>query len=201
MGTANVTGRAYVRHDPTDTSLHELVAKHLETFVRFAAERSGKPLPRYVVEEFLGFLRCGVLAHGFGRARCPDCGHDIFVAFSCKLRGVCPSCGGRRMAATAAHLVDHIMPPVPLRQWVLSVPFALRPLLAADPAMLTLTSRVFFEEIRRWYRDASGIARTDELRVETGAVTFVHRGGDRHSYCTMFASTSWSHGGSRRHPS
>ena len=36
MGTANVTGRAYVRHDPTDTSLHELVAKHLETFVRFA---------------------------------------------------------------------------------------------------------------------------------------------------------------------
>jgi len=153
------------------------VAKHLETFARFAEERSGKALPRYVVEEFRAYLRCGMLAHGFGRARCAGCGHDMFVAFSCKLRGVCPSCGGRRMSETAAHLVDRVLPAVPVRQWVLSVPFELRARLAADPAALTLTSRVFFEEMRRWYRDASGIARTDELRVEGGALTFVHRGG------------------------
>jgi hypothetical protein len=43
--------------------------------------------------------------------------------------------------------------------------------------MLTRTSRVFFEELRRWYREASGIARSDELKVEAGAITFVHRGG------------------------
>ena len=34
---------------------------------------------------------------------CGNCGHDFVVAFSCKGRGVCPSCNGRRMAQTAAH--------------------------------------------------------------------------------------------------
>jgi len=34
---------------------------------------------------------------------------------------------------------------VPLRQWVLSVPFARRVRLAADPAMLNVVSRVFWE--------------------------------------------------------
>ncbi|WP_244062437.1 transposase zinc-binding domain-containing protein, partial [Aeromonas caviae] len=36
------------------------------------------------------------------------CGHDYFVAFSCKGRGVCPSCTTRRMVETAAHLNDHV---------------------------------------------------------------------------------------------
>ena len=176
MGTADAED-AYARHDPTKTVLHGLVVKHLETFLRFAEERSGKALPRYVAEECRAYLRCGVLAHGFGRARCAGCGHDMFVAFSCKRRGACPSCGGRRMCETAARVVDCVLPEVMLRQWVLSVPFELRAVLAADPAMLTLTSRVFLEELRRWYRDASGIARADDVRVEAGAITFVHRGG------------------------
>lgn len=38
----------------------------------------------------------------------------------------CPSCGGRRMAGTAAHLVDCILPEVPIRQWVLTLPYPLR---------------------------------------------------------------------------
>ncbi len=178
MGTiAAAPRRVFARHDPTQTSLHGLVAKHLETFVAFASERSGKVLPRYVVEEFRAYLRCGVLAHGFARARCADCGHDMFVAFSCKRRGACPSCGGRRMCETAAKVVDRVLPAVPVRQWVLSVPFELRVMLAADPAALTLASRVFFEELRRWYRDVSGVARSDVARVEVGAITFVHRGG------------------------
>jgi hypothetical protein len=35
--------------------------------------------------------------------------------FSCKGRGVCPSCNGRHMAKTAAHLVDYVIQPVPVR--------------------------------------------------------------------------------------
>jgi len=115
MATAATTAGAYVRHDPTQTTLHALVAKHVETFLAFAEERSGRALPRYVVEEFHGYLRCGVLAHGFGRARCSGGGHDMLVAFSCKLRGVCPSCGGRRMCQTAATVCDRVLPDVPLR--------------------------------------------------------------------------------------
>ena len=43
----------------------------------------------------------------------------------------CPSCGARRMAQAAAHLVDYVIPHVPVRQWVLSLPIPLRLLLAA----------------------------------------------------------------------
>jgi hypothetical protein len=50
------------------------------------------------------------------------CRTGFIVAFSCKGRGVCPSCNGRHMAQTAAHLADHVIPPVPVRQWVISVP-------------------------------------------------------------------------------
>ncbi|WP_413882002.1 transposase zinc-binding domain-containing protein [Candidatus Aalborgicola defluviihabitans] len=35
-------------------------------------------------------MECGIFAHGFARAWCDDCGHDYFVAYSCKGRGVCP---------------------------------------------------------------------------------------------------------------
>jgi hypothetical protein len=38
------------------------------------------------------------------------------VAFSCKLRGFCPSCDARRMVETSAHLIDHVVPKVPVRQ-------------------------------------------------------------------------------------
>ena len=59
--------------------------------------------------------RCA-LAHGFLRLRCDGCARDALVAFSCKRRGICPSCGTRRMAGTAADLVDNILPQVPVRQ-------------------------------------------------------------------------------------
>ena len=59
------------------------------------------------------------------------------MAFSCKRRGFCPSCGARRMAETAAHLVEHVLPEQPIRQWVLSFPYPLRFLFATRPAVLT----------------------------------------------------------------
>jgi len=88
-----------------------------------------------------GYLRCGILSFGFAQARCGTCGHDFLVAFSCKGRGVCPSCNGRRMAQTAAHLVDHVIPPVPMRQWVISVPKRLRWFLGFRPPKLSPHSR------------------------------------------------------------
>jgi hypothetical protein len=52
------------------------------------------------------------------------------VPFSCKARAVCPSRGGRRIAERASHLLDYVLPAVPMRQWVLSLPFRLLYLLA-----------------------------------------------------------------------
>ena len=94
-------------------------------------------MPRYVDEEFEAYLKCGRLEHGFLRVRCERCHAEKLVAFSCKRRGFCPSCGGRRMAETAALLVDELLPRQPIRHWVLSLPFALRYLLATRPEVLT----------------------------------------------------------------
>ena len=83
--------------------------QHAATFFEQAEAAAGADLPQFVKDEFDAFLDCGILAHGFLRLRCGDCGHDKLVAFSCKRRGFCPSCGARRMAQTAAHLVDHAL--------------------------------------------------------------------------------------------
>jgi len=48
-----------------------------------------------------------------------------------------PSCGARPISQTAAHLVDHVIPHIPLRHRVLSLPIPLRVLLAAQPELIT----------------------------------------------------------------
>jgi uncharacterized protein (DUF983 family) len=54
-------------------------------------------------------LEWGILACCFAGARCPDCGHDFLVSFSCKGRRLCPSCNARRMAQTAAALSPDVV--------------------------------------------------------------------------------------------
>ena len=53
--------------------------------------------------------------------------------------GFCPSCGVRRMAQTATHLVDHVLPKIPVRQWGVSLPTPLRLLLPAVCRQLEYT--------------------------------------------------------------
>ena len=134
------------RH-PERTLLSQTIAEHFETWLELASagQFDGQgdhhtPKP-FVRQAFRKYLECGIFAHGFARARCDDCGHDYFVAFSCKGRGVCPSCNTRRMVETAAHLTDHVFPRLPVRQWVLSVPKRLRKFMQRDEAVLTMVLR------------------------------------------------------------
>jgi hypothetical protein len=111
-----------------------------------SASGTGKCL-RSFEREFRSFIDCGVLARGFIRVHCDDCGLDRFVPYSCKKRGFCNSCGGRRMSDTAAHLVDRVLPHVPVRQWVLSFPHAIRYRLAYDAGMVTDVLGIFTKTI------------------------------------------------------
>jgi hypothetical protein len=116
----------YVRRQPEGTVLHQVVREHLETFLAEARLRGGgEGLPRFVERELREFLTCGVMAYGFARFRCGGCAREMLVAFSCKGR-ICPSCCGRRMGELAAHLVDGVLGGLPVRQWVLTLPFRLR---------------------------------------------------------------------------
>jgi len=130
-------------------------------------------VPAYVEREFRRYLECGILAYGFARARCPDCGHDFLVAFSCKGRGLCPSCNARRMAETAAHLVDHVFPPLPVRQWVLSVPKRLRWYLERELRAVSAVLHILLRVIEAHRRRSSG----GNAQTRFGAVSFIHRFG------------------------
>jgi hypothetical protein len=167
----------YVPRSPTTGVLYGVVRTHLtELLAAVDAQSDGSGLPGFVVNEFRKFLRCGVLGHGFARVRCGDCAFERLVPFSCKGRAICPSCGGRRMAERAAHLVDHVIPAdVPVRQWVLSVPHRLRYRLAYDHRLCRTVLQVFVRALRSAYRRA---ARRQGLSGgETGMVTSVQRFG------------------------
>ena len=161
---------------PEESVLYGAVAGHLETFLARQRER-GRLVPRFVERELRSFLDCGILARGFLRVHCDVCRLDRVVPYSCKCRGFCPSCCGRRMADTAAHLVDRVLPEVPVRQWVLSVPFALRYRLAYDSSLVRDVLQIFVRAVFGSIRRRAGIPASNR-RARCGAVTFIQRFSD-----------------------
>ena len=99
-------------------------------------------------------------SHGFLRLRCADCAQEKLVAFSCKKRGFCPTCGARRMAETAAQLVDHVILRVKVAQWVWSFPIPLRFLFAAHPDLLAPVLQVIHRVISTFLIQQTGLKRT-----------------------------------------
>ncbi|MCU0923151.1 MAG: hypothetical protein MUF16_22995 [Burkholderiaceae bacterium] len=61
------------------------------------------------------------------------------------------------MSQTAAHLVDHVIPHVPVRQWVLPLPIPLRLLLAAQPELASPVLQVVQRVVTRDLLDAAGL--------------------------------------------
>jgi len=160
---ATAPANAYEARCADEELVYRIVAAELDGFLA-EAEARGHPLPSFVESTFRDFLTCGVPEHGFLRVHCDECGRDRVVAFSCKRRGVCNSCGGRRMAETAAHLVDRVLPAVATRQWVLSLPFPLRYRLAYDRTLVTPLLAAFlravFASLRRRARESYGVRNT-----------------------------------------
>jgi hypothetical protein len=152
----------YTPRDPSASAIYAVVQEHVEGFLAEATRlRDGDGVPRFVEEESRAFLRCGFLAGGFAGFRCTGCTTERLVAFSCKGRGFCPSCGGRRMAERAAHLVDLVLPDVPVRQWVLTLPYRLRYALAWRHDLCRRVARILHGAIERHLRawaQAHGVA-------------------------------------------
>lgn len=163
----------YARHAPARTLLYALVDAHYPDFMA-RLEAEGRSLPEYVREEFENYLRCGVLEHGFLRVVCEQCHAERLVAFSCKKRGLCPSCGARRMAESARHLVEEMFGPRPVRQWVLSFPYPLRFLFASKPEAIGPVLGIVHRVIGGWLAAQAGVPRDT---AQCGAVTLIQRFG------------------------
>jgi len=80
------------------------------------------------------------------------------------------------MRDTAAHLVDRVFPRVPVRQWVLSLPYALRYRLAYDAEMVSKVLGIFTKTVFAFLiRRASKFGAVQ--KGQCGAVTFIQRFG------------------------
>ncbi len=177
-GAASRPRVGYARRTPESTPLYQIVRNHLPAMLVEARAHTahGFGLPRFIEREFERYLGCGILGRGFARVRCDECATESLVAFSCKGRGVCPSCTARRMADAAAHLVDHVLPVARYRQWVWTMPRAVRYWLAKDGARITRVHALFLRAVFAWQRRLArdrGIAGGGQ----PGAVTFVQRFG------------------------
>lgn len=173
MASRDVDAGRYQRHRPEQTLLYQIVAEYYPAFAALMAAQ-GRELPNNVQREFEEFLKCGRLEHGFLRVRCDTCHAEHLVAFSCKRRGFCPSCGARRMAESAALLDDEVLPEQPIRQWVLSFPFQLRFLFASRPEIMGRVLGTVYRVIATHLVKKAGHS---HQTARTGAVTLIQRFG------------------------
>ena len=168
----------YAPRDPSHTVLYTAIAEHLETFLAsLADDPEATGLPAYVQREFYDYLQCGILAHGFLRLGCDTCHHELLVPFSCKRRGFCPSCAGRRMAQTAAHLIEQVIPWVPTRQWVVSVPIPLRYWMASSQDLTAKVPTIIRTTIGQYDVNQAVTQGHERATVHPGSVTFLQRFG------------------------
>ena len=81
------------------------------------------------------------------------------------------------MADTAAHLVDRVLPEVPIRQWVLSLPYTLRYRMAYDSQLVGDVYHIFVQTVFSSLRRRARIVGAGK-KLKCGAVTFIQRHGD-----------------------
>ena len=153
----------YQGHQPEKTFLYKLIQENLLDFYHQVETEQEKELPLFVKKEFEEFLKCGLLSYGFLR----------LLAFSCKRRGFCPSCGAKRMAESVAHLVDEVLPYKALRQWVLSFPFPFRLLFAKDPQLTGEVLNLSLRAISTYLIKKAGLKKKSVAK--TGSVSFLQQ--------------------------
>ena len=119
----------YRQRHPERTVLYRVLFHYFEKFLseyesRFEREHGFlRPVIKDVVEKYLD---CGNPMCGFARIRCPDCGEERLLMFSCKTRGFCPSCHSKRREEWGEWMREELLLDVPHRQVVFTVPKMLR---------------------------------------------------------------------------
>ena len=173
MPSVRNTNDAYVyqRRQPEKTLLYRTIETYWPMFVIEQA-RVGKRLPLFIYQEFDDYLKCGIPEFGFVRTYCYECQFSGVVAFSCKRRGFCPSCSGRRMNDEADHIIKNVIPEITTRQWVLSFPYKIRYVLSQNQKLTNELLKIFIRTIESYQRK-----RIKNKNAKIGAITFIQRFG------------------------
>jgi hypothetical protein len=124
-----------------------------------------------VVEEF---LKCGDFKEGLARIKCtnPECGHDYFVPLSCKGFYLCPSCHQKKTLLFGEQMVHDVLLRLPHRQFVFTLPKALRVFFKHDRLLFSDISNLIFDMVQSYYDEASSRS------IETGMILSYQTSGD-----------------------
>src|SRR5262249_57996982 len=117
------------------------------------------------------------------------CARERWAAFSSTGRGFSSLGGARRGAEPAAPPVDWVIPPVPVRQWVLSLPIPLRLLFAAQPQLLAPLLQVTHRVIAGFLVNQAGFKLS---RGDTAVGTLIQRfcsAADFNLYVSSYSSS------------
>ena len=90
------------------------------------------------------------------RVRCEECGHDFFVAYSCRCRVVCPSCSTKR-SVLFGEKVREIVRPVPHLHITFTIPKILRAYFRRNRKLLKLLVQSANYSVERYFTEALGI--------------------------------------------
>ena len=171
---------AYRPRRPEKTPLFQVIKKNFIPW-RKARENKENPVPHYIEKVFQKYLGCGILAKGFACAHCEECSKDFLIAYSCKGRGLCPSCNQRTMVQTAAHLIDNVLPRIAFRQFVISLPMRVRHYLETHK-LLQAVLKIVVDEIRKTLIACSPTVTNPQI----GAISFIQHFGNSLNYHPHF---------------
>lgn len=167
-------GNVYTPRRPTETALYQLVYEYRTEFeYRWddLFQHKYGILRKAVLDAFDAYLNCGTFAHGCARICCDYCNHSELLAFSCKRRGLCPSCDVKRAHIFAEHTHQNILLAYPHNHTVWTIPKRLRPFFK------------FNRKLNKLLYQAAWNAWNDYVQLmfpfgKTGAVMSLHTAGD-----------------------
>lgn len=155
--------------------LQDFVGDNLPSLLAICeAERD--PIPWIVLRDFQLFQTCEEPAAGHAILVCPSCRLRLTVSFSCKRRSFCPCCIERRREDRTHHLLERVLPNLPYRQWVLTLPAALRHTLGYLPKLLVAVRARFIASIFKYLRNKALKAdpTLEPQMIHTGSISFNH---------------------------
>jgi len=173
-------GNGYRPRTARSSPLWQCVQASLRDFIEQYPERYQKhlgPIRPEWESTFNNYLRCGDLSQGFLRIRCQQCDHDYLLPFTCKQRGICPTCHQRRTLEKGKSLAEEICVYVPHRHWVFTIPKVIRNVFRKHPKRLSILCRMVAEVLTECMRHATGMP-----DGKVGIVLGIHTFGDYLAY-------------------
>ena len=166
----------YRPRQPRKTPLYQLLETHYEEIKASWEDRFEKRYGRwrgFVDAVVARYLDCGIPESGFARVVCESCRAEFLLCFSCKGRGLCPSCDAKRGAAFAAFLKDELLDDVGHCLWTFSLPKMLRLYFLFRRELLTELARAAYETVKELMQAA-----VDDQKAQPGMVAVIQTFSD-----------------------